>query len=57
MEEPEKSLSDWRLFCFFFKMLAGMEKVRIFAATNLTTRAERQRTRVRLFCIYAYGTI
>ena len=41
---------------FFAKKIAGWENVCNFAATNLTTRAEKQRTRVRLFlyiCLFA----
>jgi len=38
MEEPEKSLMIRRLFCFSTKLLVGMEKARIFAATESATQ-------------------
>ena len=34
-----------------------MKKVRTFAATNLTTRVEKQRTRVRLFLFLGLWSI
>lgn len=47
---PKKvSYLDVQKLTFFKKPLQVEKKVCIFAATNLTTRAERQRTRVRLF--------
>jgi len=50
--ESRREIGGFFVFsAFFTKMLAGMEKICIFAATNLTTRVEKQRTRAGLLFI------